>query len=108
MKYQTSQARKSKIYKLSGDLFFGEYRQDLICEIPKANVDKDIKEGEIIQNKNGNTGCVVDTQSSAEVIKVDFNHPLSGKTLEVEFSIKEVFPQEDQLMTTVSCPKKGL
>ena len=71
-------------------------------------MDKDIKEGEIIQNKNGNTGCVVDTQSSAEVIKVDFNHPLSGKTLEVEFSIKEVFPQEDQLMTTVACPKKAL
>lgn len=95
---------EKKLYNLSGDLFFGAHRKDLVCEIPKSNVDKDIREGEIIQNQNGNVGCVVDTTSKPDVIAVDFNHPLSGKNIEVEFSIKDVFPAKDQLTEAPSCP----
>lgn len=75
-----------KNYHIPGDLFFPKYRKDLICEIPRENMDKDIKEGEIIQNKKGNVGYVVDTKNK-ESVAVDFNHPFSNKTLEVKLKV---------------------
>ena len=81
-----SEITEAKNYHLDGDLFFPAYRKDLICKIPRTNVDKDIKEGELIQNKQGNVGYVSDTKPE-EYILVDFNHPFAGKMIEFNFEV---------------------
>lgn len=84
---------KQKKYHLAGDLFFPNYREDLICKISRKNVDKDIEEGELIQNKNGNVGYVTDTKSH-DFVLVDFNHPFSNKILEVDLKILQLFKRD--------------
>jgi len=87
---QTFSGLEKKTYHLEGNLFFPPFRDDLVCKIPKTNVDSDIKRGELIQNKNGNVGNVLETEDS-DFILVDFNHPFANKILEVEFKILQSF-----------------
>ena len=81
---------KEKVYHIPGDLFFPGFRNDLICEIPKKNMEKDIEKGELIQNKNGNTGLVLEVKEDSDSVLVDFNHPLSNKTLGVKLKLLQV------------------
>ena len=81
---------KEKVYHIPGDLFFPGFRDDLLCEIPKGNMEKDIEKGELIQNKNGNTGVVLEVKDSSDSVLVDFNHPLSNKTLGVKLKLLQV------------------
>ena len=87
-----------KTYNLSGDLFFQPHRQDLICNIPMSNVDKDLKEGELIKNSNGQVACILSTKENDYVV-ADFNHPFSGKMLEVFFEVKNIKSCFDSVMS---------
>lgn len=98
---QTFKEDKKKTYHLEGNLFFPPFREDLICKISKKNVNSDIKEGELIQNKNGNVGHVIEAEASDHVL-VDFNHPFANKTLEVEFKVLQSFPKKEGAVKT-SC-----
>ena len=92
---QTFIGLEKKIYHLEGNLFFPPFRDDLICKISKTNVDSDIQSGELIQNKNGNIGNVVET-GDKDFLLVDFNHPFSNKILEVEFKVLQSFKNKSK------------
>lgn len=90
--------KAKKHFCVEGDLFFPPYRDDLLCKIPRTNVDKDIKEGELIQNDRGNVGHVADTKNE-EYLLVDFNHPFANKLIEFDLEILG----KSTLSTSPSC-----
>jgi hypothetical protein len=96
---QTFMGLEKKVYHLEGSLFFPPFRDDLICKIPKTNVDSDIQPGELIQNKNGNVGNIVET-SHQDFVLVDFNHPFANKILEVEFKVLQSFKNKPKKIKT--------
>ncbi len=65
---------------------YGQHQEKYVIEIPKGQIKGDIKEGMVIKSSTGLIGKVIKIDS--DTIKVDFNHPLSGKTL--KFWIKIV------------------
>jgi FKBP-type peptidyl-prolyl cis-trans isomerase SlyD len=80
---------EKKIVEIEPNKAFGERREDLIKLIPEVEFKKrniDVKVGDFV-SVNGVTGRVLSINSGR--VKVDFNHPLAGKTLIYEVEIKK-------------------
>lgn len=113
---------RNMIGKVEGESFnfqllpeeaFGEYRQDMIVDVPKSAfvVDGELKEELIYINNeismmdnHGNPmkGKIVEV--NAESVKMDFNHPLAGKKLFIVGNVLNVRPiTQDDLQ-----PKGGV
>ncbi len=68
------------------DKAYGPHQEKYVIEIPKGQIKGDVKVGMVIKSSTGLVGKVIEV--GEDTIKVDFNHPLSGKTL--KFWIKVV------------------
>jgi FKBP-type peptidyl-prolyl cis-trans isomerase SlyD len=80
---------EKKVVEIEPNKAFGERREDLIKLIPEVEFKKrniDVKVGDFV-SVNGVTGRVLSINSGR--VKVDFNHPLAGKTLIYEVEIKK-------------------
>lgn len=77
---------------------YGPYQEDLIIEIPRDQLAKDLvpKVGQHLQSTSteGQTVVVTVTEVSDTSIKVDANHPLAGKDLTFELELVKILPSD--------------
>ena len=71
---------------------FGEFRPQLIQEIPRSRLPSDVvlkvgKRLTTIGVKSGRRRKVKIVELTSTTVVVDGNHPLAGKTVEVEFQL---------------------
>jgi len=73
---------------------YGQIRQELIQEIPKANIPKDIKPEVglklVSKTQSGQEIPIVVTKVEDETITIDANHPLAGQDLTFEVKLVEI------------------
>jgi len=78
---------------------YGQHSDEYIIEMPKAGIpeDMEIEKGLQIhlQDQNGQPVPGIIHEILDEVVKVDVNHPLSGKTLVFDIEIVEVGLEAD-------------
>ncbi len=88
-------------FELNPDQAFGEYRSELMVDVPKSAfmVNGELKEDLLyignevsMMDNNGNPmkGKIIEVGS--DVVKMDFNHPLAGKKLFIEGKVMSVRP----------------
>lgn len=73
---------------------YGEYIDEKLLDIPKANIpdDMDLKNGMHVQlaDQEGRAVPAVVAEVVDEAIRLDLNHPLAGKTLIFDIEIVEI------------------
>jgi len=73
---------------------YGEYKEELIREIPRDKLPQDerVKEGVMLMmgTPEGQQFPVVVKELKEDKAKIDFNHPLAGKRLHFKIKISEV------------------
>ena len=78
---------------------YGERREDHVVDFPKANVPEDMKleVGMVVQmsDQSGSPIPVIITEILEDVVKMDVNHPLAGKTLVFDVEIVETGLEPD-------------
>jgi FKBP-type peptidyl-prolyl cis-trans isomerase SlyD len=80
---------EKKIVEIEPKKAFGERREDFIKLIPEAEFKRqniNVKVGDFV-DVNGITGRVLSINAGR--VRIDFNHPLAGKTLLYEIEIKK-------------------
>ena len=88
------QVGQSKEVNISAQKAYGEYREDLIMMIDKAQLPKDLKPevGQRLQMQQleGGASIVVVTEVTEKTITVDANHPLAGKNLIFKIEVVDI------------------
>ncbi len=78
---------------------YGERREDHVVDFPKANVPEDMKleVGMVVQmsDQSERPIPVIITEILEDVVKMDVNHPLAGKTLVFDVEIVETGLEPD-------------
>jgi len=71
---------------------FGEVIPEAVVEVPKGQFENDVEVGMIVTSmgQDGQPIRAIVKEVQDEVIFLDFNHPLAGKELEIDFEIIEV------------------
>ena len=73
---------------------YGEYEEAAIQSVPKKEFpdDKEIKEGMsfVANSPDGHQMPFVIKEIAGEEIKIDFNHPLAGKTLNFDLELLDI------------------
>jgi FKBP-type peptidyl-prolyl cis-trans isomerase 2 len=77
-----------KNLNLSADEGFGPYDASKKATIPRSDLPKGAKEGDVLQDGNGKPATVTQLSDSSAVM--DYNHPLAGKPIKVELKILRV------------------
>lgn len=85
---------EKKSVKIPPHEAYGERSEDAMVEFPKANVPADLKLKTGMQlslrDKNGRPVPVTVTEIKEEVVVLDANHSLAGKTLVFEIELVEI------------------
>lgn len=88
------QVGQSKEVNIPAHQAYGEYREDLLLMIDKAQLPKDLKPevGQRLQMQQveGGISIVVVTEVTETTITVDANHPLAGKNLIFEIEVMDI------------------
>jgi FKBP-type peptidyl-prolyl cis-trans isomerase 2 len=88
------QVGQSKEVNISAQQAYGEYREDLLLMIDRAQLPKDLKPevGQRLQMQQleGEIAIVVVTEVTEKTITVDANHPLAGKNLIFEIEVVDI------------------
>jgi peptidylprolyl isomerase len=85
---------ESKTVKIPPEKAYGEYHDDLILEVDRKGLPKDLepKEGQLLRLKTEKLEPfmvrVIDTSETK--VKMDANHPLAGKNLNFEIELLEI------------------
>ncbi len=84
---------ETKEVSISPEKGYGESKEELIREFPRSVLGpSQIQEGQIVQLQT-NEGQVVSAsvkRLTEDTVTFDFNHPLSGKTLQFELELVEI------------------
>ena len=84
---------EKKTCTLAPEEAYGERSEDRIIDMPKANIppDMNLEEGMVVQlvDQNQNPIPAIIHEICDEVIRMDVNHPLAGKTLVFDIEIVE-------------------
>lgn len=90
---------------------YGERREDHVVDFPKANIPPDLalEIGMVVQmsDQSGNPIPVIVTEILDDVVKLDVNHPLAGKTLTFDIEIVETGLQPDCQTCSGNCSGCG-
>ncbi|MBW2673839.1 MAG: peptidylprolyl isomerase [Deltaproteobacteria bacterium] len=90
---------------------YGERREDHVVDFPKANVPEDmtLEVGMIVQmsDQSGRPIPVIVTEILEDVVKMDVNHPLAGKTLVFDIEIVETGLEPDCQTCSGDCGSCG-
>jgi len=81
---------ESKTVTIAPEEAYGEYRTDMLIEVPRKQIDGDgatIIEG-VTVIVGGRTGKVKEV--GKEIVTIDMNHPLAGETLVFEIKIVDI------------------
>ncbi len=83
-----------KTAELSADEAYGQKNDEMVVEVPKAQLPEDLKPevGQQLgmQQPNGQNIPVVVTKVEEETIEIDANHPLAGKDLVFDIELVEI------------------
>ena len=87
------QEGEQKSITLSPDQAYGEYRDGGIIDVPASSFHEDFSPevGSAVYGRNDNGEEILATIVSfdEENVKLDFNHPMAGKTLNFEISVEK-------------------
>ncbi len=89
---------EEKTVTLTPEEAYGNPRDDLVQEIPRAALQGNPQEGMHVQARDPATGATftgVITRVGDETLTVDFNHPLAGRTLEFTITLEKILPKEE-------------
>ncbi len=83
---------EEKTIKLNSSEAYGEYREDLLKEVPKNQIPEEAKEGMILimNQPDGRQIPVVLKEFKGDMAIIDFNHPLAGKNLNFKIKLLEI------------------
>ena len=81
-------AGEEKRLELSAEQGFGTYDATKKKQVSRTELPAGAKEGDILQDRQGKPAIVAEMTDSSAV--VDYNHPLAGQTLLVQFKILKV------------------
>ena len=84
---------ETKTVNIPSDEAYGPWYDEAVREVPRKSFPEDFqfKEGIIVEGEaNGQPvrGAIIDVMD--EAVKVDFNHPLSGRNLNFDIELVEV------------------
>ena len=83
-----------KVVHLSAEQAYGEFDQELVMEVPRADFapDLELKPGLVFETENdeGQAVYFIVQEVKDDAVVIDFNHPLAGKDLEVTLSVRQV------------------
>ena len=86
---------------------YGEYRVDFLQEVPREQFDGiDLQEGMTLfgQGEDGRSVQVTVKSFNDEMVMIDYNHPLAGKTLEFDVKVLAVREAtEEDFMVAGGC-----
>ncbi|MFT4553943.1 MAG: peptidylprolyl isomerase [Chlamydiales bacterium] len=68
---------------------FGDYRDDLIMQVPKENFPEEVNEGDLLRDSETGAQWLVQKVNDDHIV-VDGNHPLAGKKLFFEIEVVSV------------------
>jgi peptidylprolyl isomerase len=90
---------------------YGERREDHVVDFPRANIPQDmqLEVGMIVQmsDQSGRPIPVIVTEILDNVVRMDVNHPLAGKTLVFDIEIVETGLQPDCQTCSGNCSGCG-
>ena len=85
---------ETKTTKIPPDKAYGQYRKEMVLEVSKTDLPKDIEVqiGQQLQinQPSGQTFVVTATNISESHITLDANHPLAGKDLTFDIKLVEI------------------
>lgn len=103
---------EKKTVTISPDEAYGERREDHIVDFPKANIPPDLalEIGMVVQmsDQSGRPIPVIVTEILNDVVKLDVNHPLAGKTLTFDIEVVETGLQPDCQTCSGNCGSCGI
>lgn len=73
---------------------YGEVNQELVQTLPASNFDEAGIEPEVWETYNFGIAQGTILEKDEETVTVDFNHPLAGKTLTFDVTLKEIISSE--------------
>ena len=79
---------EEKKLDLTAEEGFGPYDASKKKTVPKSDLPKDTKEGDVLQDRAGRQATV--THLSDDSAVMDYNHPLAGKPIHVQLRIIKV------------------
>jgi len=79
---------EEKKVDLSPEEGFGPYDAQKKKTVPKTDLPKDTKEGDVLQDRSGQQATVTHLSDNSAVM--DYNHPLAGKPIHVSLRIIRV------------------
>ena len=83
-----------KVVKLSAENAYGEFDNELLMEVPRADFppEVDLRPGLVFEteNEDGQAVFFIVQEVRSDTVLIDFNHPLAGKDLEVSLTIRQV------------------
>lgn len=79
---------ETKTIEILPENAYGSYNELLITEVPKENMPENVKVGETLQGMSPQGPVIVRVlEVRNDVIVIDANHPLAGKTLIFELEV---------------------
>jgi len=102
---------EEKTIQLAPQEAFGEVDANLIQEVPRAEFDPEAnpEEGDVFEttDEEGHPVYFVVREMRPESVVIDFNHPLAGKEVAFEITLKEVREATPDDVKGCSCPDCG-
>ena len=74
--------------RLEPDEAYGQRREDLILEIPRDQAPEGLSVGDSVGFSSGGTAVVLEVTD--EIVRIDANHPLAGKSLTFEIELVSI------------------
>ncbi len=107
----------TKVIKLSAEEAYGELDEELVMEVPRSDFgpEVELRPGLVFEteNEDGQVVYFIVQEVLPETVRIDFNHPLAGKNLEVSFTIRQVREatpedlREQEVCTCSECQEGG-
>jgi peptidylprolyl isomerase len=82
------QVGQSTTTRMDAEQAYGERREDLVFEVPRANAPSDLEAGDHVELSNGAPAVILEVTS--DVVVVDANHELAGKRLHFSVHVRQV------------------
>jgi FKBP-type peptidyl-prolyl cis-trans isomerase SlyD len=83
-----------KLIRLSAAEAYGEFDPELLMEVPRADFDPEaeLQPGLVFETKNdeGDPVYFIVQEVKDDKVIIDFNHPLAGRDLEINFMVRQV------------------
>ncbi len=85
-----------RVVSLSAEEAYGEFDQELVMEVPLSDFapELELSPGLVFETENdeGHPVYFIVQEVGPDAVVIDFNHPLAGKALEVDFTVRQVRP----------------